>query len=674
MEAIIFASIVGAGYFFNKTSKDKLLVTNSYTESKSKTPNGLNIYQSDRVDEIKKKELLESNRLYELAKTPSLTGVIPPHFNTLYNKLDEGEKINGEQDITLQPIEYHHYTSDKSFPILENVFINPNSQQSGILSNISRNINPFPTKDILLENRPMFKSTAPVEKSSVISEQPIYGTLEENSEINEMTGLPYDTKHNNMFPSFGSHVKETFKNENKLLEKFTGTDSSYKPKMETNINGLNGPENIYGSAVITSTSAADSSRYIPSRFRQNENPIAQERESYEIQGSIEDSLRPDYKTIDDLVVNPKVSYKTRITSGNYPSKRAELPNFSKNTPDILYTDAIDRSFLRSDVSKGLLNKDYTTNLGNPQRENQSTNYNGNVGNSGLYNGKQGLMYCEGTIDENGLEKSCVSLPFKSENTNNYLGNLSKIGSVNDFGRQDVQLPNTHRITTNSQRIASINGYKMGAKRLDDILPVTLKESLPYLDNSGNLKGQDRSLTESASRGINNIDAKTTLKEDDAIISNRYTSIATKNIGLGYLTNKVTAKMTLKEILTDQSEYVGNPSSQDKKSHESRDQYNTINFKNNRGETMKRNSASGPQRFGTVNDKASVFSNKIRMSDSRNTRDSETNRVNLNVMKPSIPRQLLGITREDRNKEKTNENRFENGLHLDQLKNNPYNHF
>jgi hypothetical protein len=677
MEAIILASVIGAGYFFKQKEKNKLIVTNSYTDSKSKTPNGLNIYQSNHVDEIKRNELSESKRLYDLAKTPSLTGVIPPHFNSLYNKLDEGDKINGEIDDTFHPIEFKHYTSDKSSPILENVFINPNSKQLGILNNIARNINILPTKEVSLENRPMFKTTG---KSRVLAEEYAFGSFDEEKpeslpmediKISSLTGLPINVP----TPSFGSHVKETFTNQNtvNILEKFTGTESTLKPKTETNINGLNGPDQIYGSVALTSTSAADLSRYIPSRFRQNEKPIAEEYVSHPIQGSLQDLLRPEYKKLEDLVVNPKISYEARLKSGNYPSKRANLPSFYKHTPDILYTDAIDRSQIRSDILKGLLDQDQSVNLGNPQRENQSIDYNGNVGNSTLYNGKQGLMYCEGEVDENGLPKSCVSLPFKSENVNNYTGNLSKIGTVDDFGRKDVQLPNTNRITTSTQYIGSINGNKSGTQRLADILPVTLKETLQNVDNSGNIKTFNRSFSDSVQEGINNVNAKTTLKEDLGIITNRYTSQATKNIGLGYLTNKVNAKMTLKEILSNQSEYTGNPSSQDKKYQESRDQYNTIHIKSNKETTMKRNSSSGPQRFGQVNDKDSVFINNIRSSDSRDSRNKETNRINMNVMKPNNIQQTIGLNRNDRNKEKT-ENRFESGLHLDTLKNNPYNHF
>ena len=676
MEVLIFASVIGTGYFLNQNKKNSNILTNTYTGKLSNSePSGLNIYQSNKVNEIKKNELIKSNRLYKLAESPSLTGVIPPFFNSLYDNLDEGKtQIRQDTNDTLHPIEFKKYTSDNSSKVLENIFINPNSQQSSILNNVNRYINPIASKNIALQNRPMFKSTAPINNDLVLSEELSFGSLNEDNTINQMTGLPYDTSHNNEVPFFGSNVKETFNNHG-LLEKFTGTQKEYKNKIETNINGINGPDNIYGSAVLTSTIAADTDRYIVSRFRQNEKPIPEERVSYQKQGGLDDFIRPQYKKIEDLVVNPKSSYQTRTKSGTYPSKPADLPSFSKNTPDTLYEDAIDRSFVKSDVSKGLFAQDYTKSLGNPQRENQSIDYNGNVGNSSLYNGKQQLVYCNDEFDENGLQKSCVNLPFKNETTNNYKGNISKIGSVNDFGRDSVQLPNTHRITTNSQRISSFNGHKKGTKRLQDVLPITLKETLPNIgDRGGNIQNEHNyGLSESTNRGINSLNAKTTLKEDASIITNKYTAVANKNQGLGYLTNKVKAKITLKELLTNQSEYMGNPSSQDKKSHELRDQYNTINFKNDRGNTLKRNNTSGPQRFGKVADKDSVFTNEIRLSDSQNARNKEVNRENLNVSFPSTSRNYpnIGQNRNDRKKDNEN-NRFGNGLHLDQLKNNPYN--
>jgi hypothetical protein len=672
---LLVASVTGVGYFLSDKKQDVAQPKLTYLNVENTKPNGLNIYQSDKVNEIKKQELQKSNLLYELAKTPSLTGVLPPHFNSLYNLKDEGNEFlplePPEQDI--QSINFSDFTSDNKATVLDNVFINPNSQQSSILNNVNRYINPIKTKSLALPDRPMFKSTAPQDPTGILSEEQ-FGTLNNNSDINPLTGLPFDTKHNNMTPFFGSHVKEGLQNTD-ILEKFTGTEDTFKNKTE-NLNQINAAENIYGNVPLTATIAADLDRYIPSKFRQNEKPIAEIRDSYQFQGSLNDQFRPEYKKIEDLVVNPKVSYEGRINTGAFPAKRAEEPAFSKNRVDTFYESGVERAFVKSDVNKGLLDKSYIENLKNPQREDISTDYSGNLNSSHLQHGKQRLRYCNDlNEDMNELQDSCIREPFKNQYNNNYASNVSKIGSVDDFGKQYVQLPNTQRITSNAPRLPSYNGSKIGTTRLQDILPVTLKETLLGTDNSGNIKSQHNlSLSESTSRGINNLNAKTTLKEDLGIITNKYIGVANKNEGLGYLTNNVNAKITLKEILTNQSEYTGNPTSQDKKSFENREQFNTVKFRDNREQSLIRKNNNGPQKFSSINNKKDMFLNEIRLSAAKKQNDKEDNRENLNLRFPQRldNYQNLAPSRKDRYKETDISDRFSNGFHLDQLKNNPYN--
>ena len=61
MEALIFASVIASGYFFNKSKTNQKIISNSYSNNllDNAKPNGLNIYQSDKVNEIKEKELAQ---------------------------------------------------------------------------------------------------------------------------------------------------------------------------------------------------------------------------------------------------------------------------------------------------------------------------------------------------------------------------------------------------------------------------------------------------------------------------------------------------------------------------------------------------------------------------------------------------------------------------------------
>jgi hypothetical protein len=119
------------------------------------------------------------------------------------------------------------------------------------------------------------------------------------------------------------------------------------------------------------------------------------------------------------------------------------------------------------------------------------------------------------------------------------------------------------------------------------------------------------VSKAASLGISNYDMKTTLKEDPNIINNKYLGIADKKDGLGYLTNKISAPTTLKEILTEQAAYssTGNPNRIQEQTV--RKTFEDVILRDRKEISITKDRMSGPQKFNLHKGKESSYPNGIR---------------------------------------------------------------
>ena len=285
------------GYFFNKDGKNPRQQETKRTlvESFNK-PNGSNIYESNIVEEANNEILTRSLENYRLAETPSETGFIPPLFNTygaVGSETIMSAKLNAAPEIT-----------------------GLDSKRLGELNDLNRLGKESKIDNI--EAQPMFKIGNTIETKA-------YSDVEENGEVNNLTGLPYDVSHMNMIPFFGGSMKqniETFSNES-LLENRSGKSSTFKHKQEINSLYDKQPENIYGNPAFTTQVELD--RYIPSLYRQNERPVEQQYIAAPISGTIENPLNQKigFKTVDELRVlsKQKETYSGKIIAGQFGNVR-----------------------------------------------------------------------------------------------------------------------------------------------------------------------------------------------------------------------------------------------------------------------------------------------------------------------------------------------------------------
>ena len=217
-----------AGYFFGKDEKkSRSDISIRKGVDKTEIPNGQNIYSSNVVEKANEQILQQSLQNYKLAERASETGMIPPLFNTysmVGNDSVLSEKINKE-------------------------ISGLSSEQLGKLNDINRISNAkgsVSREQNKIDEMPMFKSTIEFVGEPVTQDFTPLGKMSAETEINILTGLPFEKLHANMVPFFGSTSKqnmEEFSNQS-LLDIHTGNTSTFQHKNEIGQFFKNQTENI----------------------------------------------------------------------------------------------------------------------------------------------------------------------------------------------------------------------------------------------------------------------------------------------------------------------------------------------------------------------------------------------------------------------------------------------
>jgi hypothetical protein len=590
MEVLLVGAIVGAGYFFKNNVPE--ITGTPQPINKNDLPNGPNIYETNRVNEVNQALLNQSNRLYKLSENPADTGIIPPYFGS---PVGNSSVIQGSELQVPAKIGDARQTIPSVMPV---------------------------------EVRPMFK----------------YGNVGTmRSEFTELNAVPINLvsgepfTHNNMSPYFGSSIKqnvETFATTS-ILSKLSGVDPNYQNKEEVKINPTNGKENIYGNQVFSAVVSTD--RYIPGRFRQGEKLMQEQRFAAPIAETINNDIRPVYKPIEQLNVNPKESYLNITNEGQKGSYRGLEPAYNKNNVNTFYNNENQSGNIYSNVENSTQQFNYNDTFKDPQRAHQD--YSGNINSNALNKTPQGIKKCNDTDVNGDIEARCEREPHRSTYQNSQITNASKIGTVNDYGKSDTQFKSTERITTNFDTFTGngVTGNKRETVGLQDDLRTTIKQTTLVTPNSGNFKsGYNQGLSEATSQGINNKEVKTTLKQDLSIITNKYLANGTKNEGLGYLTSNTDVRTTFKEA------------------------------------TLKRDRVNGPGRSNLVNGKKDIFVQPIRSNNAMDLINTESNREDLNpffIPKISTNTQV-GINNRKTDNNLDIDNRFQPELFKNQLNDNP----
>lgn len=520
-----------AGYFFSKDSRTARQVEKRGRVEAFEKPNGDTIYQSNQVDAVNREILSRSLENYKKAENPSVTGVLPPLFNT-YSVVGSDVMLSPETNNTVLPM---------------------NSKQQAAITEFNKTVDVTKSgNNIEVEKRPMFK---PIMK--------FLGTERKYAEFGDtgasvdkqtslLTGLPIEAHHSNMIPFFGSNVKqnvEKFVNE-PLLDLHTGNTSTFRHKQEVGRLFSERPQDIYGTPILTDNVSTD--RYVPSLYRQNEKPFDDARVAAPISGTVDNAIRPQYKDVNELRVgnNLKETYEGRTVAGQMGEVRGVQGEFHKRRPDTFYEKGFDHLFRTTgEFTAPKLAEDFS-NFKPTARKDYNMEYYG--GSSASITGDRQRV---SAAQENG--SALMQEPKRNNFENDYTRNVVGNKSTNDYGLSGITQYETERATTGVEsHLLNVNKSGFGVRtKFSDNAKTTVKETTLNFDNTGNVRTQfDKGIMGAYDMGVSGVDAKTTHKE--STIMNNYKGIMNKEDGMGYLVNKYDAKTTGKEIITNNSDYTG----------------------------------------------------------------------------------------------------------------------
>lgn len=568
------------GYFLSKdgkTARKKIEPRN--TIEKFDKPSGDNIYNSNMYEEVNREVLARSLENYKAAESPATTGMLPPLFNT-YSVV--GNEVIMSSDI-----------NHKVAPVQNNIF--RDVDMTNKLTDVTKT-GVEPT----IESRPMFNNKY---KGKEREDGFVEVDMDINSNISLLTGEKLDKTHNNMVPFFGSNIKqniEKFTNQT-LLDLHTGNVSTFKHKQEVEKFFENQQQDIYGTPIFTTH--VDTDRFIPSLFKNNEKPFLEERISAPISGTVNNNIRPEFKTVDELRVGnrlketyegrtlpPKVSEGTRGVAGEV----------IKKTPETFYEKTKDHWFRTTgEFIAEKAQEDYSTNFKATNRKDYNQEYYGTLKND-VSKDRQRMALIGNT---EGTGDSIVQNPKRENYEHDWSRNISGYKTVNDYGRAGMKSFETERTTTGLQsHLLNANRKESGMRVLPrDIARETTKQTTLKGDNSGHVKTTfDKGAIIAFEEGITGMDAKTTHKQ--TTILNNYKGITNRPEGMGYVVNKYDAKTTGKEIITENSKYTGNANFNSEST--SRHNYNNAEIREDKEHLLTGARPSGAQNQQTAAGKVS----------------------------------------------------------------------
>lgn len=501
-------------------------------------PNGLNIYSSNKVNEINDQMLQMSMDKYADAKNPSVTGVLPPIYNSY--------SVAGNNNLNLNEI----------------LAKDPSLQTMSDINNINRYKDPIKKQEPKLTSRPMFNSAYDNELPQDFSNFG-QGEVQSNQQLSLLTGKPVDKQHNNMVPFFGGNIKqnvEQFANV-ATLDNFTGNTDTFFHKKEQPKRFDNYKQDIYGTPALTANIQLE--RYIPSLYKQGEKPFQEIRVNAPIANTGHNPINnaaADFKTIDQLRAanKPQISYEGVMKSGQLGSVRGVSGAVNKNRVDTHFELGQDRLFTDTGFVKEQTPLNFT-NIQSTSRQSQNLEYYGSAISKESLKTEPRYTSVDNSSELNTLFQEPIRQQLASDYTRNI--NKSSLANNSDYGKGSFNLPELERNTTSAMHTINLNqqGTKSQVGVLDEIKG-TMKETTLIQDNSGNINSF---INKSDNTGMTDYDFKTTQKE--MLVDKNYIGQPMKNDQTGYNVSKYSAKTTNKETTSDHL-YQGGAGANDGKSN------------------------------------------------------------------------------------------------------------
>ena len=577
--AIILSSIMGLGYLLSGSKEDirNVQINDSINAMPAiEKPNSMNIYNSNRVNSVNEELLQMSLENYKQAQDPSLTGVLPPIFNSYGSKtndyvtdvvtlrqLAEINNINKTKNVLAQPEPQPVMQARPMFQVgtLGESLSQNNYANFGQQTYVDEEESLLTGKSILRTDRIPFNiqvgQNSPLDKKNVSGIIESYENTKSASYVNPdrprslLSDMELETTHNNMVPFFGSNVKQNISNHNineNVLDLYTGKTSYFKKKKEIEPFFNVVQENIYGTPIITETIEKD--RYIASNYKQGERPFYPQRVAAPVAGQPDNPITQaaaDVKTVDELRAanKPKLSYEGRTVAGQMGNVRGYQAEVNKNLPDRHFELGPARVFTSTGAVIAPKVKENYENIQPTSRQSQNIEYYGPL-QSDKPKSTQRLTSIDNSHEllTDAIVQDSKRNQLRSDTERN-IGSI--IPQTHDYGKSSYNLPQLQRDTTNSSHELNAQQTDKGyTVRLLDDVKNTNRETLDKTDYSGNIKTTfDVVLSSAYSMGNTGIDTKTTQKE--SLVENKYKGNPNKKDAMGYMVFNAYAKPTQKEI-------------------------------------------------------------------------------------------------------------------------------
>lgn len=353
-------------------------------------------------------------------------------------------------------------------------------------------------------------------------------------EENKGKKIETDFIHNNMEPFFGGVMKQnTDTTFGKFLENFTGRNELQKGKKEIEKFFDTQPENIYGMPTLTTLINKD--RIIVSELKQGEKPIQEERVRAEISGTIQDTIRPKFKDVNELRAGNRLkeSYSGVILSGKGNDEITTVSNIGyieKRTPET-FRERPDETFVakKSTVVKDQMNQ----NFGNLQITKRS-NYNSNYINLGK------------NIVDKEISRNGEFIDSKKESfTISYDKNKSGIQKF-DGNKESITIYDNDRNMENNFKLNTSQITRGLTSKLDKAR-TTIKETT-LNETHGTPKGNIKNTTTMYSEKMIDIQNKPTQKS--SVIENKHKGAPLVKLNMGYTKQNVQLRKTTKDKIIE----------------------------------------------------------------------------------------------------------------------------
>lgn len=565
-------------------------------------PVSKNIYNSNMVNEAEDAVLQMSIANYKAAEEPSMTGMLPPIYNS-YGARGSNNIIKGLQE-------------DASIKTLANV------------NNTNRYVDVTSKGDApATPSRPMFKSllnldTLPsidtVGKGTSTAEPTNFSNFgmdkTTTADVSLLTGKPIEREHNNMVPFFGSNAKQNIEAYANVpaLDRYTGNRSTFIHKSEQKPFFELYTEDIHGTPQVTTS--IDTDRFIPSVYRQNEKPFEQERVNAPMAFTSDNPVTvaaTNYPTIDQMrtINKPQVSHQFQLNSGKYGEVRGVQGQVNKNKVDTSFELGHSRLFTSTGVQISQAARENYEQMTPTTRSEQNIEYySPGLDTQGL---KTIPRYTVGAVIDNTSELTVIAQDSRRQQFDgDYQRNIASANMTNhnDYGRSGIVLTELERDTTNQMQPLTPHRSNAGAKvALQDIPKTTIKETTMVRDGRGHAKHVVNKSDE-----LTGVQVKTTNKE--TTVKNKFKGHANKKDQMGYVVANYDAKPTHKET-TGQTDYRGSAGPAQNQTPENRQRFKNASISKTREIAVSNQRPSGANHFnmagGTgVLGETSVKPNKV----------------------------------------------------------------